>query len=153
MPLDALDHEILCLQIARSAGCIASAHRVVDHLLVRDDERGDVIILRHRRFEFFHLRGGSQGAETANGVAIERADPLSHFVDGFEQVLVLLLESLMEREKVGAFDIPMGKMGQRHERVRIGQNDLQVADDGGVLFFAVAAEVVAVVVFILRALL
>ena len=56
-----------------SAGEIAHALEIIDHLLVRDDQRRDVVLRWHRRFELLELRDLGQRAESADRISPQRA--------------------------------------------------------------------------------
>jgi len=135
MPSDALDGKILCFEIVGAAGGVAEGEGVVERLLVGDDERGDVVAGRNRAGgELVDAGFLGESAEAAEGVGVEGAHAFGDVVDGFEEVLVLFFEGFMEGEEAGAFDVPVRVMGQRHERVGIGEEEIQRGDDGGVGF-------------------
>jgi hypothetical protein len=107
VPLETLDHQILRLQIACCAGGVPCAQLIVADLLVRDDQRGDVILLRQRRSEFLHLRNLRERAQASDGVSVQCANTLGDFIDRLEKVFILFLKGFVKCEKVGTLDIPM----------------------------------------------
>jgi hypothetical protein len=90
--LETLDHQILRLQIACCASGVPCAQLIVADLLVRDDQRGHVILLRQRRFEFLHLRNLRERAQASDGVSVECANTLRDFIDRLEKVFILFLK-------------------------------------------------------------
>ena len=134
MPLDAFDHEILGFEIVGGVGRIAQGHGISDRFLVTENETGDVILGGYGIFEFIDSRFTEKVAESAGRIGIERADAFGDFVDRLKKIFVLLVESVVEREEAGAFNVPVGDVSVGHECVRVGDEQVETLDNSRVGF-------------------
>ena len=96
MPLDALDHEVLRLQIMGFTGQVAGARGVIDYFFMGDDETGNEVFLRDRAAgKLVHAGGFRKFAEAAYGVGVQGTNALGDFINGFKQIFVMIFESFM----------------------------------------------------------
>ena len=133
VPLDPADDEVLGFEIVGGFGGIAGGVGVGEGFFVGDNQGGNEIARgQGTGGQFLDAGLAGQRTQSAEGIGVECAEAFGDLIDGMKEVFVLALEGLVQREKIGAFDVPMGVMREAHERVGIGEQLVERGRDGGV---------------------
>lgn len=115
MNLQALDDEILSLQIIGIASSFAQGKSILVEKFVRLDEVSDKILGGYGFYcEFLNTRPLGQGLEATYSEFVQGTDVLGDFVHGSEQLLILSLKSDMELKKIRPLHIPVSEVGLSH---------------------------------------
>src|SRR5690606_622626 len=72
--LDALDGEVLCLEVIRFPGALAELDRVGDGFLVTHHQGGDEVLRREWRGQLVHAGFARELGQASNGEGVECAD-------------------------------------------------------------------------------
>jgi hypothetical protein len=105
----------LLQRVAQRAGDgLVVGHQHLDHLA---GALGHVVILDRRQRAVVRVAGG--------GLAAERANTLRCLVNGFEEVVVVLLGQLVDRVKGRSGHVPVHALRLDHQLIAVGQHDAE----------------------------
>lgn len=131
MYLNPSDNEILGFQVICRPGGLTERMGIPKKNLVRLNKMGNEILGRRGLDrQFLDARTFGEGLQAPDREDIQRAQTLGNFVDGLEELLVLLLKRGVELKEIGTFDIPVGEVRLCHQGIRIGQEGLKAFDHG-----------------------
>ena len=129
MHLDALDHEILRLEIIGGPSSFTKRMGIEQEDFVAFNEVSyKIFCWRALNRQFVDPRGVTKIFQAPIGKNIQRAQALSDLVNGLEKVFILLLKGLMKLEEIRTLDIPVCKVRLCHQGIRIGQDGLKALD-------------------------
>lgn len=134
--LDALDDQVLSLQITVFFADFAEASGTGQQRIMRFDQVRDEVLCGHRtRTGFLDSGRTGQRLQPARRVMIQGANPFGNLVDCREKLLILGLKRGVELEKIWALDIPVCKVCLAHQCVGVCKEGLESFNNGvGILF-------------------